>query len=206
MMTMTVDTRRFRAALRRSPEAVVAEMKRGLSQVHDRFYGAMVKAQRGAGAKSRGRTLRPQIVRSIASEVVGTTLAYLKGISFTTHLAAAIQERGGVITANGRYSVCGKGKMLAIPLGPVKTKAGFARSGPCDDQSLFLVRSRKGNLLLVKSTKGGGIVPHFLLRRSVTIKPGLRFFETFRKVVTDDAPRIMRAALGRALRAAGVSR
>lgn len=204
-----MDTRGFQDAMRRAPGAVVAEMRNGLGQVHDRFFADMKRAFRGKGKKSRGPTLRPQIVRTIANEVAGTTLNDLKSISFTTHIAAYIQEHGGTITANGRYSVCGKGKMLAIPLDTVKTKAGFARAGPCDDASLFLIRSKKGNILLVKRTgrgKNAKITPQYLLKRSVTIPPGLGFFATFRKSINDNAPRIMRAALGRALRVAGVSR
>lgn len=214
---LNIDAKAFREALRRSPGLMAKSLRDGLTQLHGGFFGAMKKEHRGTGYGKRGLVLRPQIVNTMANEVHGDRIENMRGISFTTHIAARIQEHGGTIVANGRYSVCGKGKMLAIPLAQALTRggkgtrsgraapgtgsAGFARTGPCDQPDLFPIRSKKGNLLLVKRTPKG-IEPWFLLKKSVTIKPGLRFFETFRRVIREHGGRVLGAALGKGMRAA----
>lgn len=198
MIDLKIDSKAFGLALRRAPAAIFSGAVQGIKLTHAAFHTELRKLHRGAGETVAGPTLRPQIVRTIGQEVSGTDINSLRSVSFTAHIAARIQEHGGTITANGRYSVCGKGKMLAIPLAPAKTRggrglasgraaagtgsAGFARTGPCDRPDLFPIRSKRGNLLLVKR-KGGSIVPWYVLKRSVNIKPGLHFFETFSRVV-----------------------
>lgn len=200
-ITLELKTAPFQAAMKRFPAMMAQHAAQGMTQIHLAFHGEMRRLFRGGGPKSSGPRLRPEIVRGITHGLRGTTLDTLRSASIASHKAAVIQEHGGTITANGRYSVCGKGKMLAIPLGPAKTKAGFARGGPCDDPDLFMIKSKKGNLLLVKKTGKGpkaGITPYFLLKRSVTIRPGLKFFATFARVVKERGQEL----IGRAMRAA----
>lgn len=68
-----------------------------------------------------------------------------------------IHERGGVITANGHASVCGKGRLLAIPVGEAKTASGVLRQGPCeypkdksDPGALFFIKTPFGGVLARK--------------------------------------------------------
>ena len=44
-----------------------------------------------------------------------------------------------------------------------------------------------------------GIVPWYVLKRSVTIKPGLRFFETFRRYVTGNMARVLGGEIRKAI-------
>lgn len=71
---------------------------------------------------------------------------------------AATQEFGATITGD-----------LWIPLPPAKTAAGVSRwSSPREVPGLFRIRSRKGNLLLVRR-EGTGITPYYVHRTSVTV-------------------------------------
>jgi len=79
--------------------------------------------------------------------------------------------KGGRIKASGKY--------LAIPVGPARTAAGVPRyRSPRQISDLFFIRSKKGNLLLVRNVTRGrgkkktrGLVPYFVLKRSVFIGP-----------------------------------
>jgi len=62
------------------------------------------------------------------------------------------------------------------PRGSVKSKYLDLRSVP----NMFVQRSKKGNLILFEKV-GTGIVPMFVLKKSVDIPPRLRFFEMFRR-------------------------
>lgn len=76
---------------------------------------------------------------------------------------AAIQERGGVVRPR-------TARMLAIPLGAAKTKAGVNRQRPRDYTDLFIIKSKSGKLLLVRKN-GDGIEPLFLLVHQSKIRP-----------------------------------
>lgn len=88
---------------------------------------------------------------------------------------ARIQEFGGVVTAKG-------GGYLTIPLGRAMTKSGVLRQSARSTPGLFAIRSKAGNLLLVRK-RGKGIEPMFLLRKSVTIQPHYYLRDAMRVVV-----------------------
>lgn len=68
---------------------------------------------------------------------------------------ARIQEKGGKITPK-------KAKMLTIPLPGIK---GVAANFP----DAFIIKSKKGNVLLVEKKGKKGLRPLFVLKKSVTI-------------------------------------
>jgi len=75
---------------------------------------------------------------------------------------ADIQERGGTIHA--------KKKFLTIPFPGIKGRAAnFPDS--------FIIKSKKGNLIIAEKKGKGGIRPLFLLKPSVTL-PARRWFST----------------------------
>ena len=85
---------------------------------------------------------------------------------------AAIHEFGGTIRPK-------KGKYLAIPLPAARTVSGAIMGkynvSDLGTLDLTVIRSKAGNLLLVKKTKGRGkgksqIVPLFVLKREVHIR------------------------------------
>lgn len=101
---------------------------------------------------------------------------------------ALIHETGGTIRPKRR-------KFLAIPLPTAQAKAGAMRGNlvgldPAGGttpslygvKGLVLFKSKAGNLLLGEP-KPGGIVPLFVLKRSVTIPPRLGFLARFKEWV-----------------------
>jgi len=100
---------------------------------------------------------------------------------------AGIQETGGRVKPRRR-------KYLAIPLKAAQTKArdvsgkfigtiaGQTQPSLYGVKGLFVIKSKKGNLLLVKrKSKKGGIIPLFVLKKSVKIPARLAFRATFKQ-------------------------
>ena len=75
---------------------------------------------------------------------------------------AAIHEYGGTIKPKSS-------KYLAIPLDAAKTPAGVPRGAPRDFQDTFFFKSKAGNLLIGQKGIGGGLIPLFVLKKSVEI-------------------------------------
>lgn len=104
---------------------------------------------------------------------------------------AGIHITGGVIRPR-------TARMLAIPLPAVQTKAGVSRySSPRQVEGLFLIKSKAGNLLLVKRS-GKGITPFFVLKSQVVI-PQRDYFTPARTVairrVTEGARELLAGAV-----------
>lgn len=112
------------------------------------------------------------------------------GVVVYTHSPyARLQERGGTVTAKGRY--------LTIPVGPAKTAAGVtrgsARAWPASET--FVGRTPGGHLaVMLRDKTGTGATPIFLLRRQVTIPPRLGLLAAW-----DKEDGIRRELLGRAI-------
>ncbi len=123
-------------------------------------------AKRTAGRVMRVRTGR--LRNSIRARVVteGTADPYIQ--LRATGRYAAMQEYGGTIRSKR------PGGYLAIPLGPALTAAGVLRgefNRPLRGvKGLFFIQSKAGNKLLVRRRGKDGIVPLFVLRRSVTLR------------------------------------
>ena len=85
---------------------------------------------------------------------------------------AAIQEYGGIITPK-------RARMLAIPLPPVCDSRGTPIfKSPRHQPGLFIIRSRRGNLLLVRRV-GKRIEPQWVLRHVTGVPARMGFHRTF---------------------------
>lgn len=127
--------------------AINAEFKAGKA----RFLGRMIKERlSGAGPASLARRTG-QLARSLDAVVV----SHPRAVVMTAFIGggvpyARIHEHGGVITPK-------KGKYLAIPLGPAKTRGGDSRvSGP---------RQWPGKLTFIKTKFGKKLLAEVLTKR-----------------------------------------
>lgn len=136
-------------------------------------------AAREARARLRVRTGR--LAASIRSQVrEGSGRLVEIAISSSVPYASA-QERGGTIRPR-------RGQYLAIPLDG-STLAPRARPG------LFVVRSRLGNLLLVRRNEAGGITPVFVLKREIVLR-GRFFLRAGAEAAERSLPALLQAAVG----------
>lgn len=86
---------------------------------------------------------------------------------------AAVHEFGATIHAK-------KVKYLTIPLPPALNALGLPKKRSARDwDNTFVIRSKKGNLLIVQK-QGKGLIPLYVLKPSVKIKPRLRLGDTLR--------------------------
>ena len=95
---------------------------------------------------------------------------------FSTHPAARIQEKGGVVNE--------KGKLLTLPLARAMTGSGVSRGSARQwpEQDTYVGRSKGGNFVIYLEEMRGkihGRVPLFLLRRRVTLSPKLGFLQAW---------------------------
>lgn len=94
-------------------------------------------------------------------------------VSYTLQGIANVHERGATITPK-------KAKYLTIPLPPALTSRGLPKKPSARDwKDTFVLKSRKGNLLIVQKQPNGGILPLYVLKKSVTIPKRLGFEEAF---------------------------
>jgi phage gpG-like protein len=105
----------------------------------------------------------------------GARVGVLKSIKY-----AAIQEFGGVITAKNR-------RLLAIPVHPKAKARARMRRGPRSFAFLFMVKSKKGNWLLVRRKGKKGIEVYYVLKPSITLPPRPYFFPQTKNLATTAA-------------------
>lgn len=150
-----------------------------------RMQGALTKE-----VKKQSRALRAYIVvRHLTGGTSADRLANRSGHLIRTTKPLPVQQESNRIFAGVEFStkyarvhIGTEGqrivikpvsaKMLAIPLNAAKTAAGVARyKSPRDVPGLHLIKSKAGNLLLVKTIgKGKGkIIPMFVLKSMVTV-------------------------------------
>jgi hypothetical protein len=94
---------------------------------------------------------------------------------------SAMIEKGGKIKPT-------RAQMLAIPLSAAKYGVGGG-VGPRHYDNLFMIKSRKGNLLLAKA-QGAGIVPMFVLKKQVKI-PARPTIERTEKAKTNEVHKLI---------------
>ncbi len=88
----------------------------------------------------------------------------------------SVHEDGATITAK-------RSRFLTIPLPAALTSRGIPKKKRARDwDDTFVARSKRGNLIIFQKQSDGGIVPLYLLKRSVTIPPRLRLGETLENV------------------------
>ena len=121
------------------------------------------------GKHKKGSTKSGELRRSIKYKMGGTKNNVRSEIGSWGVIYARILERGGTIRPK-------RVQYLTIPLPGVK---GWARNY----ENAFFIKSKKGNLLLVQS-KGKGLKPLFVLKKSVQIPA----FEWLEKSVDKQRP------------------
>lgn len=104
-------------------------------------------------------------------KVTGTTFTDIAG-----HIGGAfplgVHEYGATINA--------KGKLLTIPLPAALDSRGVPLKRSARDwDNTFVARSKAGNLLIFQR-RGSQIVPLYVLKQTVTIKPRLRMGDTLK--------------------------
>lgn len=148
----------------------------------------------GALHQRSGRLAKAWTVRGGAEVNVTETAVGAAGSIGTNNPYARIQEEGGTVKPVSA-------QMLAIPLGPAKTAAGVSRfSSPRQVPGLFMIKSRAGNLLLVKAAGRGALEAWYVLKTQVRI-PASRYLTKAAEATQPKATPIMDAAIGEAIAA-----
>lgn len=94
-------------------------------------------------------------------------------VSYTLTGIATVHERGATIRPK-------RAKYLTVPLPPALTSRGIPKKKSARDwRNTFVLKSKKGNLLIVQKRADGGITPLYVLKKSVTIPKRLAFGEAF---------------------------
>lgn len=161
------------AAPQRAASRLTRELRRflqlvakRLEQMHSSPWNGRVVNPSDNLQKRTGMGLR-SIFDSI--KVTGGAASEITGQISTGTMT--IHETGGVITAK-------TSKYLTIPLPAAMDSRGVPLKRSARDwENTFVQRSRKGNLIIFQRN-GKGIVPLYLLKPSVKIKPRLRMEET----------------------------
>lgn len=155
-----------------------AELRTYLASVADdlaRYHGRSFTGETNATrlSKRSGRAMR-SIKSSV--RVTGNSLDTLQGrIGGIGYLRT--HEFGAKITAKSA-------QYLTIPLPAALHANGtpIMRSAR-QWQNTFVIKSKKGNLLIVKKIPGGKLLPLYVLKKEVTIPPRLRMREHLQKKV-----------------------
>lgn len=176
-----------------------------------RFVPYQAGRARGTGDKLQWRT--GTLARSFRSEITADAASsYVTG-----PLYAAIQETGGEIRPKSK-------KYLTVPLSGALTAQGITRGAAklvkrdgawhtdqrvpgAEDTATFIVRSPSGTPMIFTRAQGGGLLPLYVLVRSVKIRGRLGFMAAWQKL-TDRRERGWVAALdavGEAFERAGES-
>ena len=120
----------------------------------------------GAGLRSIARSVHVRQAKSLDT-VLGQIGA---GFPISVH------EDGATVTAK-------RARFLTIPLPAALDNRGIPLKRRARDwDNTFVARSKRGNLIIFQKQSDGGIVPLYVLKRSVTIPPRLRLGETLEKV------------------------
>lgn|GEM_PF-5267481 len=191
------DLKRLTTLLARSPEIMGEQLRLSFSKGIRLFKTHFIETRMsGRPGLNRGRHTSPA-AWPVWVTPRGTDIDQVHARMWTVYPWMKIHEDGGTITARRR-------KYLAIPIsreygGQAKTEGGYLRGAfvritdkdtaapdyvGAGERSLYAVgglfpfRSKKGNLLL-GMRKGGDLVPMFVLKRQVTIKPRLKMRYTF---------------------------
>ena len=154
------------------------ELRTYLASVADdlaRYHGRQYTGETNATRLSRrsGRAMR-SIKSSV--RVSGNSLDTLRGrIGGIGYLRT--HEFGATIRAK-------RAQYLTIPLpGALNANGTPIHSSARHWQNTFVIRSKAGNLLIVKKRPGGHLLPLYVLKSEVTIPPRLRMREHLQKKV-----------------------
>lgn len=94
-------------------------------------------------------------------------------VAYTLSGIAAVHEKGATITPK-------RAQYLTIPLPPALTSRGVPKKQSARDwKNTFVLKSKKGNLLIVQKQGRGELLPLYVLKKQVTIPKRLAFEEAF---------------------------
>lgn len=169
---------------------VAAELKRRHSRKWNYNAAPLPSGPKGQLAQRSGDMISG-IENSV--KVIGSGLnnlsAFIEG--------PAIHEFGGTIRPR-------RSQYLAIPLPPALDSRGLPlRISPREWPNTFVLKSRKGNLLIVRRT-ANGIEPLYVLKRSVKIPPRLGLEDVLNQAVDPFQNKLFNA-ITRALSLEGVT-
>lgn len=162
VLAFRIDSSRLRAAIAKVPVVAQQEVGRALYDIGAKFKQVVSEERLSGrpGLNANTGKLRDSLDFRVVPVASGRGV--LVGFYGPQGVWAGVHEGGATIKANGNASKCGSGKMLAIPLDAVKTKNKHLRqASPCDlgkwsktnPKGLKLIKSRRGNLLLVALKK-----------------------------------------------------
>lgn len=196
--TFKVDDKALKLAFKKMPGALLENLHQAFNRSLAEFEGVMVKERFGPFGGPPWYQASGDHLASRSGNLRGTlgfevpkvsSLGKLRGVAFIGDAKtpyAAIQERGGTIFGS---------PWLTIPLPDNKTASGDARFKSAAalraDSSVktWIQRSQAGNLIIKGFFPGKPIQNLWILKRSVTIQPRLRFGRTFE----DQYPRQVRS-------------
>jgi hypothetical protein len=191
-----IDTRRMDRALRLVPDILKIELLDAFDHIRRGFFKALyaytgLHDKRFIATKDVGVGRQLKVYRNPNK---GDTLDMEMGIFSRSKIVKEL-ESGGTITA--------KSGAMAIPLPPALTSSGrllpelskvvdYRRAfDPSKPNGIFL-RSKNGKLLLERYTykrgqrgglgRGFGVEALFILKRSITLEPRLRFYDTWNRM------------------------
>lgn len=139
-----------------------------VKQIIRNLSGPILKTRSAQLRRSiTGKTFRDKLIYAI----IGSGIFGRKGVKY-----ARILEKGGTIKA-GKTA-----KMLTIPLPGIKGKAA-------NFPNAFIIKSKKGNILLVEKKGKKGLRPLFVLKKQVKIPA----FHWLRDSIKDMKPELARS-------------
>lgn len=179
--------RRLRRALRRIPQDLHVELKKGFQNISRRFMREFAREYMSTGYRARSSPTRGVFVRSgqlrraLGAEVTGANIDQLTAtVGWTDQVAARrawLFERGGTITSNR------PGGFLTIPLDAALNPSGIATTTAREviSQGGFIAKG-----IVFRKNAGGSITPMFALKQSVRIRARLGFYEAWQAAKARD--------------------
>lgn len=144
-------------------------------------------------------SLDPQIQHNLSgTRLKRRTGRLASGISYTKAMAsrdslvvdvlstepyARIQDVGGKIKAR-------PGSWLTVPLPAALTPVGVVKAPARSWPNTFFKRTRAGNVVLFQKTRKGPIIPLFVLKKEITLKPTRWAYDAI-AAASDDLPENM---------------
>lgn len=169
-LEVKVDWKRLNEAVQKVPLALYSRFRKRMTDHHRRFeHRLKTDNLKGGGVHRRSGFLS----RGVQTKTSGTGVrdvevsTYIFGVPY-----ARVQELGGVIRPRRK-------KWLTIPLDAAKTGSGVLRARAPFWEDTFFRRSKKGNLILWQK-KGDEIIPLFVLKKQVRLKPKLGFMRLWK--------------------------
>lgn len=200
---MTVTLTQIADRIDKVPGAIRLAVRQGVTELGRRGQ-RLVKEGYLSGARLAVRTgsLRGSVTMATESTSSSERVYLRAGGGQRDVRYAVLQEDGGTVVPSGNRPGMKEGHTphLAIPLAAAKTRAGVSKyASPRDIPGLFVIKSKAGNLLLVRKIgKKGKIQPMFVLKQSVTIK-GKHYMRDALTAMSEAAPEVINKAVDTAL-------